>query len=898
MIAIDCPSRETLLQYSLGMLVGEQRDDLDRHLDGCPDCQATIVTLDDTDDTLIGRLRTPLSGESVLAEPQLQRAMATAMAMPARMPAAEEHAGPAGPPVSEMPEILGEYRLLEELGRGGMGRVYKAWHTKLDRVVALKVLPRGRVGNQKANVRFEREMKAVGRLVHPNIVQAHDAREIDGTPVLIMEFVDGLDLAEIVRRVGRLPAADACELVRQTALALQCAHEHGLVHRDIKPSNIMLSRAGEVKLLDLGLARFYAEDGASPGSEGEDMTGTGTAMGTAEYMAPEQASDSRTVDIRADLYSLGCTFYKLLSGRAPFGGPEYRTTLDKLNAHVHQPAPPVQQLVPDVPAGLSAILNRLLAKDPDDRFATPFEVAEALEPWCVGADLSALLRRAVDLSPRPLRAGQGEGNIQSPLPREAGQGEGEDQGEVSPAGQRVPAAKPPLLLSSWGWKWFAGQLILLMMAGGLGFALGIVIRIHKDGKETTVEVPEGGTAKIDANGQIDVTLPGQAKSVVQAQQSKESAVPDEKAVQGTWEVVGSTFKLVRPLPGEESIAPEQVLKTTKVIITADSLKIVGSHVTNLAFDCKLRPAAKPSTIDLESRDGAFWGIYQLAGNELKICTSRISRRGEPQRPSEFWAELGSGKELLVLCRVGDASLSADEKAILGTWRVERLVFPMENAYRCGFSARDQRVVFSPHTMKFADAHEQRVGGPDLMEEQGYALDPTDQPKRIDFVSRMMVTTHAIYELRGDQLTLAFPWSGRGDARPSKLAAGADTALVVLTRIAATAEPFTVEIQPASPVQADPLQSPHAADMRAILLAALEYATEHPQWPQTLDELKPKYLAAGKIDLGQFVYYPLSREMLDENPQELAVLTEKEPASADGRLVGFADGYVEFIKHQK
>ena len=163
-------------------------------------------------------------------------------------------------------------------------------------------------------------MKAVGRLAHPNIVQAYDAREIDGTPVLIMEFVDGLDLAEIVRRLGPLPVADACELVRQTALGLQCAHEHGTgaSRRQAVEHHARPTRA-EVKLLDLGLARFYAEDGTddSQRSAGEEMTGTGQAMGTADYMAPEQASDSRTVDIRADIYSLGCTLYKLLSGRAP-----------------------------------------------------------------------------------------------------------------------------------------------------------------------------------------------------------------------------------------------------------------------------------------------------------------------------------------------------------------------------------------------------------------------------------------------------------------------------------------------------------------------------------------------------------------------------------------------------
>ena len=583
MVTTSCPSRDTLLQFSIGMLTDQQSDELAGHLDSCPDCQATILTLEDAEDTLIGRLRTPSGGESYSAEPEFQAAVAEAIAKPAgkgdspHFPErpfgcfAQMGTVPFSSP--DIPPSLGEYQILEELGRGGMGRVYKALHTKLDRVVALKVLPRGRVGDQKSIARFEREMKAVGRLVHPNIVQAYDAREIDGTPVLIMEFVDGLDLAEIVRRLGAgkgdrhllceapfgpfrqkvpvpfsspVPVADACELMRQTAVALQCAHEHGLVHRDIKPSNIMLVRSGEVKLLDLGLARFYAEGGAassgplslrervrvsagdahqpalsadspealtpgpSPSGRGEltDMTGAGQAMGTADYMAPEQASDSRSVDIRADLYSLGCTLYKLLSGRAPFSGPEYRTTLDKLNAHVHQPAPPIRQLVPEVPEKLAAILDRLLAKDPADRFSTPAEVAEALAPWCGDADLPALLQRALS-SPLPPGEGEGEGEL-SPLPP------GEGQGEGRPA---------PLLLHSWGWKWFTGQLILLLMAGGLGFALGVItIRIHKDGQTTTIQVPEGSHTHISPEGQVDVDLAGRAKH----------ASLNEKATQDAW----------------------------------------------------------------------------------------------------------------------------------------------------------------------------------------------------------------------------------------------------------------------------------------------------------------------------------------------------------------------------
>ena len=453
-----CPNREELVEYIAGKLPDAASDSLAEHLDSCPQCQAELVALPDPDDTLVSQLRKPVVAEPYLDEPECGKAVAKVKAL---LGTPEALAASPDASATFLPQQLGEYQLIERLGRGGMGTVYKARQSRLDRVVALKILSRGRTDDPHAVVRFEREMKAIGRLDHPNIVQAYDAREIDGTLVLIMEFIDGLDLAEIVRRVGPLPVAEACEMVRQTALALQCAHEHRLVHRDIKPSNIMLSRSGEVKLLDLGLARFFAEgvttDGAnsagaesvgvavelppqpiaaapagaesagaeSAGAESvgaasvgvasvgaavelppqrevpadEEMTNTGQAMGTADYMAPEQASDSRTVDIRADIYSLGCTLYKLLSGQAPFGGPEYRGTLDKMNAHVQQTPPPLRQFVPDLPEELAKIVDRMLAKNPVDRFAAPAEVASALEPFCPDANLPELIARAISLPP-------------------------------------------------------------------------------------------------------------------------------------------------------------------------------------------------------------------------------------------------------------------------------------------------------------------------------------------------------------------------------------------------------------------------------------------------------------------------------------------------------------------
>jgi uncharacterized protein (TIGR03067 family) len=780
-----CPSRETLFQYSVGILSGKERDTLEDHLESCPACQATIVTLDESADTVVGRLRMSQGNDSVLAEPQLQGVLAIAMAMPA--PSDNIKGDSEAAPASDMPTTLGEYRVLEELGRGGMGRVYKALHTKLDRVVAVKVLPRGRVGDRQAITRFEREMKAVGRLSHPNIVQAHDAREIGDTPVLIMEFVDGLDLAQVVRSVGPVPAADACELVRQTALALQCAHEHGLVHRDIKPSNIMLARSGEVKLLDLGLSRLYAGGDSSPGADrqspahgaasgGEEMTGAGQAMGTADYMAPEQASDSRTVDIRADLYSLGCTLYKLLSGRAPFSGPEFRTTFDKLHAHIHEPPTPIRRSVPDLPDALAAILDRLLAKDPDGRFATPAEVAEVLAPWCAGTDLPLLLRRALDARSLTRAA-----NLRAESAVVQGEGGAAD---------RLPATKAPWLLTSWGWKWLAGQLVLLMLAFGLGIASGIMIRIHKDGRETVVDVPEGSRARVTADGQVDLTLPGRS-------QTAELATPDEEAIQGTWEVLGSTFSLVRKLPFDRQTSPTQVLKTTKVVITNDTLKIVGPDVTIFAFQYQLNPAAAPKKIDLQTPGATFglisFGIYELEGNRLKICTSGPRCLGDGRhppdvqalRPSEFWAGLGAERELLVLRRVGGATLAAateDEKAIQGTWRVE----DGPKRFLEGLN-RDVQIEFSRHGITPSRPNGTRESSDWI--QYGYALDPTATPKRIDLgnvTEPALNSVHGVYELAGNRLTIRWV-SPDADRPPSKLAPTPDSTVFVLKRITAASE---------------------------------------------------------------------------------------------------------------
>jgi serine/threonine protein kinase len=235
-------------------------------------------------------------------------------------------------------------------------------------------------------------MQAVGKLDHPHIVRASDAGEVAGSHFLVMELVKGANLSQLVKLNGPLSIADACELVRQAALGLQHVHECGLVHRDIKPSNLLLSSAGIVKVSDLGLARLRSDVDTFANAQGDDLTATGQLLGTYDYMAPEQAVDIKQVDIRADIYSLGCTLYMILSGNSPFHGPEFDSAVKKLAAHAAKPVSPLRSQRHDIPVALDAAILQMLAKAPQDRVATPAAVAELLAPFCSGSNVTALLR--------------------------------------------------------------------------------------------------------------------------------------------------------------------------------------------------------------------------------------------------------------------------------------------------------------------------------------------------------------------------------------------------------------------------------------------------------------------------------------------------------------------------
>ncbi|HEV3263404.1 MAG TPA: protein kinase [Gemmataceae bacterium] len=267
--------------------------------------------------------------------------------------------------------IVGPYVLLDRLGQGGVSQVFKAYHPKSGRLLALKVIRPELLSNPEALGRFHREMRAVAQLNHPNIVNGFNI-SLDGDRNFFgMEFVDGTDLRKLVELAGALPVPQACDYMRQAALGLQHAHEHGLIHRDIKPANLLLSAAGSrIKILDMGLALF--KDTA------EEVL-TRAPIGSADYLAPEQAQDSHRVDIRADIYSLGCTFYYLLTANAPFA--DARSAAQKLIAHCSRQAKPVRALRPEVPAEVAAVIDKTLAKDPAQRYQTPAEVAEALAAW-------------------------------------------------------------------------------------------------------------------------------------------------------------------------------------------------------------------------------------------------------------------------------------------------------------------------------------------------------------------------------------------------------------------------------------------------------------------------------------------------------------------------------------
>jgi len=353
------PTVQQLQAFGLGLSSPVEQNWIERHIEDCDACCRELARI--PDDTLLGRLKS--------CDTSIDAADASGDADPRELDG------------SAVPEELADhprYRIAGLVGRGGMGVVYQAEHRMMERVVAVKVVNRRLLSSRLAVDRFQLEVRAAARLHHPNIVTAFDAEQVGELHLLVMEFVDGVNLADYVAHHGPLPVEKACDIARQAAFGLQHAHEQGMVHRDIKPHNLMLTRAGTIKILDFGLARFASEAGTRESANAGHLTGSRAILGTPDYAAPEQLLDARTADIRADIYSLGCTLYFLLAGQPPFSG----SALERLTGQLRQTPRLLSDVRQDVPVALADQVARLLAEAPEDRWPMPLDVAMALEPFC------------------------------------------------------------------------------------------------------------------------------------------------------------------------------------------------------------------------------------------------------------------------------------------------------------------------------------------------------------------------------------------------------------------------------------------------------------------------------------------------------------------------------------
>jgi serine/threonine protein kinase/formylglycine-generating enzyme required for sulfatase activity len=431
---------------------------------------------------------------------------------PRALPASQStrrDAGLATPVESELVPglVLGAYKIIRKLGQGGMGLVFLAEHQRMERLVALKVLPPSVTKRYNAVERFHREVKAMARLSHPHIVTAFDADEARGLHFLVMEYVDGQDLAALVKKRGPLSVDQAVDYIVQGAKGLEYAHKRGLIHRDIKPSNFLVDTEGLVKILDLGLARFskQADDGEGP--PGMDLTGTGVVVGTVDYMSPEQAEDTKRADARADIYSLGCSLFYLISGRSMFSGD---TVVARLMAHQNQPVPSLRSINPVVPEELDRIHRKMVAKKKDDRYQTATALLDDLRKLAPEAFAGQGPRFAPDAA-RPVNDEQ---TFVGPLSGSVTSGS-TAIAEVTPAslskalgaGMRPPGNKKLLVGAA------AAALVLLM-----GW---VIVFRDKDGKEVgRVEVPGAGPAVVQTanSGTATITRTGDASQ------------PDQEAV--------------------------------------------------------------------------------------------------------------------------------------------------------------------------------------------------------------------------------------------------------------------------------------------------------------------------------------------------------------------------------
>ncbi|HVC99256.1 MAG TPA: protein kinase, partial [Pirellulales bacterium] len=368
-----CPPDAVLADFGYGKIDAAGAESVNQHLETCYDCRQRVANL--PGDSFVDRLRAARDAKRDDSAANFPVHPKPTEAWDGRAPREIPRSSNDG---AIPPELAShrDYELLKELGRGGMGVVYLARNRMMDRLEVLKVLSKALLDRPGALERFQQEIRSAARLAHPNIVAAYSVLQPGDLLVFAMEYVRGQDLSQVVKARGQLPVANAAFYTHQVALGLQHAHEKGMVHRDIKPNNLMLTVDGKkhvVKTLDFGLSKATSENGAEAA-----LTKSGQILGTPDYVAPEQTLAANKADIRADIYSLGCTLYHLLSGGPPF---QESSLYGILEAHQKRDPRPLNLVRPDVPVELAAVVTKMMAKVPAKRYQTPAEVARALAPF-------------------------------------------------------------------------------------------------------------------------------------------------------------------------------------------------------------------------------------------------------------------------------------------------------------------------------------------------------------------------------------------------------------------------------------------------------------------------------------------------------------------------------------
>jgi len=658
------PTDQTLRAYGGGKLDSDSADSVDAHLGVCSDCRQRVAEL--SADTFLGRLR---DAQGQPHSPPPAGPSFTGLSRVDDAPGGSPH------PIGSIPQDLADhpdYEILGELGRGGMGVVYLAENKLMARKEVLKVVSRELMDRRGVLDRFLREIRSAAQLNHPNIVTAYTAFRAGQSIVFAMEYIEGQDLARYVKTHGPLPVMHAAYFISQAALGLQYAHEKGLVHRDIKPSNLILAtqqRRAVVKVLDFGLAKATREGPAETG-----LTRVGQMLGTPDYIAPEQSLDATKADIRADIYSLGCTLHYLLTSAPPFPGT---SLYEVLQAHHSMEAKPLNLLRPDVPWELAAVVAKMMAKDPGRRYQTPGEVARALKPFFkVGAKgqvestfQSAQVGLSVSLQERA-KGGSVAANLNPAEPPGA-------SAKRSPAhsGQRrpirhqlidIPDAESGLADARalepapdhdrppWVRPMVAASVLTLGMVGALGISLSHRMRQRPQSRPNSADEPRVSnkvqsaptkTSPIDLGTRADPPKPPTSIPLGKPEETRAIATPTKA------EIAGRSPRRAEAEPAPPT-TPKHVDKTApdpKVVLKTQRTEILDIRQVE-----PLPGVTRLMDPDAEQPAGGFWPPLMPANlaNWLIADPVRVKMRADG-----VTVEAGPRRNLLITQRANYKSCS-------------------------------------------------------------------------------------------------------------------------------------------------------------------------------------------------------------------------------------------------